>query len=102
MASRFRTITVKFLVVLNFILGIIYLLAALAPFLDPVRWWFISLLDIFFPFILVLLIISIIFWLFTKQKNALFFFVILLAGFKNILVFFAFHIPQPFNDEKPP
>jgi len=100
MASKFRTFTRKFLIVVNFILAIVFLLACLAPHLNPGKWWFISWLGLFFPFLLLLLIISIVFWLFLKRRFAIIFFVVLLLGWQSISVFFAFHTSHKFNYEK--
>jgi endonuclease/exonuclease/phosphatase family metal-dependent hydrolase len=88
------------LIILNFILAFVFLLACLAPYLNPGRWWFISWLSLFCPFLFILLAISIFFWLFFKLRYALVFLVILLLGWKNIRVFFAFNAPHEFNYEK--
>jgi len=102
MASRFRTFTKKLLIVLNFILAIVFLLACLAPYLNPARWWFFSWLGLFFPFLLLLLILSIFFWFFAKPKYGFIFLLLLLPGWKSIGVFFAFNTPHAFNYEKKP
>lgn len=101
MASQFRTFIRKFLVVANFIVAIVFLLACVAPYLNPVRWWFISWLGFIFPFLLLLLVFSVFFWIFFKAKYALVFLVVLAIGWKSISVFFAFHLPTRFNYNKP-
>lgn len=100
MASKIRTFTRKFLIVVNFILAIVFLLACLAPYLNPGKWWFISWLGLVFPFLLLLLIVSILFWIFLKVRFALIFFAVLLLGWQSIHVFFAFHGSHEFNYEK--
>ena len=102
MATRFRTFIRKFLIILNFILAIFFLLACIAPYLNPAKWWFISILGLAFPFLIAALIFSIFFWLFVKPKYGLIFLVILLLGWKSIHVFFAFHVTHNFNYEKKP
>jgi endonuclease/exonuclease/phosphatase family metal-dependent hydrolase len=74
----------------------------MAPYVNPFRWWFISWLGLIFPFLLLLLIVSVFFWTFFKPKYALIFFIVLLLGWKSISVFFAFHIPREFNYDKKP
>ena len=101
MAGKFRTFIRKLLIIANFVLGIAFLLACLAPYLNPVKWWFISWLGFIFPFLLFLLIVSIFFWLFIKPGYALLFLVVVLLGWKSISVFFSFHIPHQFKYEKP-
>ena len=100
MARKFRTFTRKLLIAMNILLAIIYLLACLAPYLNPAKWWFISWFGLIFPFLFLLLILSIFFWLFFKPKYALLLLVTLLIGWKSIGVFYAFHISHKFNYEK--
>ena len=52
MASKFRLFTKRFFVFLNFLYPVFFLLACLAPYLNPQSWWFISLLGLAFPFLL--------------------------------------------------
>src|SRR4030095_231065 len=101
MVTRFRTFFLRVVIVINLILAAVYLLACLAPYLDPINWWFISWLGFVFPFLLILLFISILFWLFFKPRYSLLFSVVLLVGWKSISVFLAFHLPAEFNYKKP-
>ena len=100
MASKFRTFTRKLLIAVNILLAVIYLLACLAPYLNPTTWWLIAWLGLIFPFLLMLLLLSIFFWLFFKVKYAVMLMVVLLIGWKSISVFYAFHISHKFNYEK--
>ena len=101
MVTRFRTFLLRFFIVLNFILVAAFLLACVAPYLNPVSWWFISWLGFTFPVLLILMVISILFWLFWKPRYSLLLLLVLLAGWKNISVFYAFHFSRDFNYEKP-
>ena len=102
MASKFRSFAKKFLITLNIILAIFYLLACMAPFLNPNRWWFVSLLGLLFHYLFASLLLSILFWLLIKWKYALIFFAILLVGWHSVKVSFAFHLTHPFNYERQP
>jgi hypothetical protein len=100
MASRFRAFAQAFLITLNILLAVFYLLACLAPYLNPSHWWFISLLGLAFSFLFFLLLFSILFWLVIRIKYALLFFIVLLLGWKSILVSFAFNLTRNFNYER--
>ncbi|MFI5187131.1 MAG: endonuclease/exonuclease/phosphatase family protein [Chitinophagales bacterium] len=102
MVSKFRILISKFFTITNFVLAVIFLLACLAPYLDPVKWWFISWLGFIFPLLFFLLVISIFFWLFLKPKYAFLLLIVLLIGWKSISVFFSFHLPHEFKAEKAP
>jgi endonuclease/exonuclease/phosphatase family metal-dependent hydrolase len=101
MVARLRTFFLRFVILLNFILAAGFLVACLAPYLDPRKWWFISWLGFIFPILLILLSISIFFWLFFKPRYSLLFLVVLLMGWKSISVFFAFHLSKEFHYQKP-
>ncbi len=100
MARRFKIVARRGLLFLNIVTVFFFLLACIAPYLNPQVWWFISFLGFAFPFLLVLVIGFMLWWLFFKRKLALISAIALLIGFKSISVFFAFHVPQPFRQQK--
>jgi len=102
MPSKLRTITKKTLIVLNSITALLYLLSSLAPYIKPTDSWFISLLGLFFPVFLTLLIGFLIFWLFAKPKMVLLPLIVLLFGYTSIIVFWGFNSPTRFKQEKKP
>jgi endonuclease/exonuclease/phosphatase family metal-dependent hydrolase len=102
MATRFRLFTKRFFIICNTGIVLFFLLACLAPYLSPQKWWFISFLGIGFPFLLIAVFLFMIWWLFVKRKLALLSAIALLFGIKSISVFFAFNIPGKFNAEKKP
>ena len=101
MATRFRLFTKRFLIICNAGIVFFFLLACLAPYLNPQKWWFISFLGIGFPFLLIAVIAFMIGWLFFKRKFALISLIALLIGIKSISVFYAFHISGTFSHVKP-
>jgi endonuclease/exonuclease/phosphatase family metal-dependent hydrolase len=101
MAGKYRNFTKRFFIILNVVVALAFLLACLAPYLDPKQWWMISLLGLGFAFLFVTLIAFIFFWLFFKPKMILVSLVSLLIGWKNISVFFAFNNPDKFDYNKP-
>lgn len=102
MAGRFRIFTRRFLFFCNAVAVLLFLLAALAPYLDPQRWWFISFLGLGFPFLLLLNIFFLVGWLLVKRKYALMSGIALVLAFKSISVFFAFHPGSGFKETKEP
>jgi endonuclease/exonuclease/phosphatase family metal-dependent hydrolase len=102
MASKFRLFTKRFFIYTNVAVVIFFLLACLAPYLNPQKWWFISFLGLGFPFLLSLVIGFLFGWLILKKRLALLSFIALLIGFKSISVFYAFHSPGAFTYKKEP
>lgn len=101
MAGKFSVFAKRFLLFLNILAAIVFLLSAFAPYLHPTRWWFISLLGLGFAFIFITQLLFIILWLFITPRYALISFLCLLIGWKSISVFFALHSPKNFSYSKP-
>src|SRR4030088_3604414 len=100
MATTYKRFTKILFVVLNISASVIFLLACLAPYINPVKWWFISLLGLGFAFIIVTLIAFIFFWLIFKPRYIFISLIPILIGWKSISVFFAFHVPSKFDYSK--
>jgi endonuclease/exonuclease/phosphatase family metal-dependent hydrolase len=84
----------------SFIVVLLFLLTCLTPFLNPQTFWFIGFCGIMAPHLIVLLLLSIIFWLIAKPKLALIPVITLLIGYNQIKTVFAFHIKESFVKEK--
>jgi endonuclease/exonuclease/phosphatase family metal-dependent hydrolase len=87
-----RKFTKRFLILLNIIVGILFLLACCNAFLHPDKWWYIALLSFFFPLFLVVLLGFFIFWAFFSARYALISALCLLTGWQNIHAFFGFSL----------
>jgi len=102
MAARFRSFIKRFLIFCNVGIVLFFLLACVAPYLNPQRWWFISFIGIGFPYLLVVVILFMLWWLFARRKYALISAIALLFSYKGISVFFAFHPAENFDYKKQP
>ena len=102
MASKFRIFTKRVLILINYVVVFFFLLACIAPYLDPQGWWFIYFLGIGFPFLLLAVLGFLIGWLFVKRRYAMISGIALLVGIKSISVFFAYNFPKKFIAEKKP
>lgn len=89
--SVLRRISRNFLAFLNVLLVFIFLLACVQPWLPPEKFWFIGYLSISFPYILLVLLIFMVFWLFSSRHRKYFFISVigLALGFKQIGVLFS-------------
>jgi len=95
-----RRFTKRIFVLTNVILALFFIAGANVRYFDPQQWWFLSLLTLALPYLLILLLIFAIFWLFVKP---IFIFISLLVIFlsynpvKNIL---PLNFSSPFTLEK--
>lgn len=103
MASKLRIFTKRFFIGSNVCIALTFLLACLVPSLEPGSWWFISLLALAYPFLLLLVLVFMTGWLMVlRPKYALISFFALLLGVKSIFTFFAFNTPRSFSMDKAP
>ena len=83
-----RRFTKKVLILINVITGLLFLLGAYVKFFDPVHWWFLSLLTLGLPYLLVVLLFFFFFWLLAKPVWSLISVAVIAAAFnplKNII-----------------
>jgi endonuclease/exonuclease/phosphatase family metal-dependent hydrolase len=90
--TSLRKFTIRFFLLLNIVVGFLFLLTCCNAFLHPDKWWFISLLAFFFPLFLILLLFFLIFWPFVNLRYVLISLVCLIAGWQNIHAFFGFSV----------
>lgn len=101
MAGKYiRKIAKWFILSVNIICCILFLLACLSFYVSPGKWPPIGFLSIGAPYIATALFFFIIFWLIAKPKLAILPFVTLLIGWKQLEVIIAWHPSATFNEEK--
>ncbi len=101
MAGKLSNFAKRVFLILNIVAAIVFLLSAFAPYLNPSKWWAISLLGLGFAFICGIQVLFVILWLFLKPRYALIPLITLLIGLKSISVFFAFTSANEFKTNKP-
>lgn len=79
---------------------ILFLIACLSPFLNPSSWWFFGFLGLLFPYLLILLLIFLVIFIFSRSKWSIPALLCLIIGWKSIYAAFALNIGSSFNKEK--
>lgn len=74
----------KLFILANILAAIAFLLACINRFIDPGQWWFLALLGLFFPFMIVAHICFVIGWLLVKSRWALLSILVLIIGASEI------------------
>lgn len=82
--SFLATFTRRLFIVLNILAAIFFLLACINMFIDPGEWWFIAILGLFFPFMIVVHLFFITGWLLARSRWALLSLIVLIIGYPNI------------------
>lgn len=95
-----RRFTKKFFILLNMAIGIFFLAGANVKYMDPERWWFLSLFTLLLPYLLLLLVIFFLFWLFVKPIWSILPLAIILISFNAVKNIFPFNPGTDFHIHK--
>ncbi len=102
MAGLFRKVTKRFFIVTNITIAVFFLLACANSFLSPKQFWFIALLGLVFPVLLILMIGFLVFWTILRSKWAFLCLFLLVFAWFHINAFYAFNISPGFSESKKP
>ncbi len=92
---------IKFIIqALTICVSIVFLATCLTPYLSPDRFGWVGFAGLAAPYIIILLLFSILFWLFAKPLWAISLLIILLIGYRQVAVVFAFHFKTSFAEKK--
>jgi endonuclease/exonuclease/phosphatase family metal-dependent hydrolase len=96
----FRRITKRFLIICNIAAAVCFVLGSYVKFFDPEQWWFLGLLTLSLPYILITLLIFFFCWLFAKKVWMLISVLAIVVCWKAVLNVFPFHLSDKFRMEK--
>ncbi len=100
MAKFVRKFTKRIFIITNILVAVFFLLACTNIFLNPQQWWFIAVLGLAFPFLLVLVIAFLILWSIFRSRWVFLSIALLLIAFTNIRALIGFHFSADFKEEK--
>jgi len=80
MGNFFKSFAVGVMMLLNIVVAALYLACSFAPYMHPKTWWFTGFSGLFFPYLFVLLLLFLLFWIFVRTRWALFPLLVMLAG----------------------
>ena len=102
MSRILRTVSKKFFIITNIVAVAAFLLVCCTGFLSPGRYWYIAVLGIGFPFIVLALVLFVFFWWFFKSRWVFLSIAVLMIGWSQVHALFGFHLlTNSFNMEKP-
>lgn len=95
-----RTFTKKIFIAANILTALLFITGASVRFFNPASWWFLGLITFILPYLLLLLLIFILFWLFTKPVWISISLFTLLFGWTTVRNIFSFHFFHSFEIKK--
>ncbi len=102
MGNFLKSVSVGAMMLFNIIVAALFLACSFAPFLHPKTWWFTGFSGLFFPFLFVLLLFFLLFWIFVRIKWALFPLLVMLAGSSALVKHVSFKGGDDFSEKKLP
>lgn len=101
MAPVFRKFTKRLFIILNITVSCLFLLACCNAFLPPHKWWFVALLGLTFPFLLLLVLAFVLLWIIFRSKWIILPLATLLLGYTNVRALIGFHFAKKNVAAKP-
>ncbi|MBL7737353.1 MAG: endonuclease/exonuclease/phosphatase family protein [Chitinophagaceae bacterium] len=102
MTLVFWKFTKRTFVTANIITTVLFLLACCNAFLHPQQWWFIALLGLSFPFLLLIVIGFLILWSLFRSKWVFLPLAALILGYSNIRALIGFHFAKKYTETRQP
>ncbi|MET0244287.1 MAG: endonuclease/exonuclease/phosphatase family protein [Flavitalea sp.] len=93
--------TQRSFIVLNVLAAIAFLITCLNWYINPGEWWFVALMGLPFPFMVLAHVIFVIGWAIVRSKWAFLSILVLILGYSNIRVLFGTNFTSDFKTEKP-
>ena len=98
--SWLRNATKKIIISINLLLGLLFLIAALSPYINPNSWWLHGFLALITPYLILSLLLFILFWLISRPVWSLISVIALCIGWKQLPVVFAWSGDTGFSKRK--
>ena len=99
--NLFRRIIKTTTIVINAVVSIIFLVACLAPYVNPKNWWITGFAGLAVPYLILVLLFFLIFWLVMRPIWALLPLLTLGIGWQQLSVVFAWHPGAGMSKRKP-
>ena len=96
----FRRLTKKILLFSNLLLGLIFIAGANVKYFDPENWWFLSLITLVLPYLLLALLVFLFFWLFVKPFYIFISLATLILSYNAVENIFPLNFSSAFSLEK--
>jgi endonuclease/exonuclease/phosphatase family metal-dependent hydrolase len=101
MTRLLRKVSKKFFIVSNIVTVVAFILVCCTGFLNPGKYWYVAVLGVGFPFIVLVLLLFIFFWWFFKSRWALLSFAAIILGWWQVHALFGLHLFASFDIAKP-
>ena len=96
----FRRVIKNFFIICNIVAAVCFVLGSYVKFFNPDRWWFIGLLTLSLPYILITLLLFFFCWLFAKKIWMLVSLLAIAFCWKAVQNIFPLHLSSTFKQEK--
>jgi endonuclease/exonuclease/phosphatase family metal-dependent hydrolase len=99
MTFSFRKLSKRIFIIVNVLVALAFITACLQPLLDPATFWFLGFFSLAFPYLFIILIVFIFFWLAAKIQYTLISLLAMAIAWKQVDILFNVK-QQPFISQK--
>ncbi len=99
-AAVLRLIFKRFFIVVNCVFAFLFLIACLAPYLNPATWTYMGFFALALPYLATFLVLFVFFWLVIRPVWAILSIIVLIIGLKQLNVVFATNKYHAFTEKK--
>ncbi|MBS1736564.1 MAG: endonuclease/exonuclease/phosphatase family protein [Bacteroidetes bacterium] len=96
----FRRFTKKLFILINLVLGLLFVTGTHMLLFNPEKWWYLSLITFLLPYLLLFLILFFVFWLFTKPVWSFISVFFIVISFQAIAHIFPLNFNSHFSIKK--
>jgi endonuclease/exonuclease/phosphatase family metal-dependent hydrolase len=96
----FRRFTKKFFLFVNIVVSIVFIISCYGAQLNPSTWWFMGILNLGMPILLLLMLIFVIFWILIKPKLTILPIITILICWPSIRHVIPFNFSGAFQKQK--
>lgn len=90
MALNFRKFSKRTLIIVNLLIALVFLLTLLLPSANPKTYWWLGLFGLAFPYLLIVMVFFLFFWIIIKPKFCIISLLPILLSWKQVSVIFSF------------
>lgn len=95
-----RRFAKKIFILLNVLVGVLFLAGANVKYFNPKQWWFMSLFTLMLPYLLLVLVLFVFFWLFVKPGWIFISLIVIFASFQAVKNIYPLHFASDFRIHK--
>ena len=100
-SGELKKIVIRIILIINIILAGLMIISSLSVYISPEKIWYLAFLGLIFPYILIINILFLVFWVIFKKRYFLISLLVIILSWNNLGKFIQFNLfkSKPPDDE---